>query len=662
MDFFQSHLYSIGCCMIRRIYQRSRVVTLVVVLALSRGELVAARVPQQAAPTPTIPVSRDVGYPGTLTLRVDATDLDRHVFSVAETIPVQKSGRMTLLFPKWIPGGHTPRGSVDEMAGLVIEANGHRVPWTRDDVEVCAFHVEVPQGVTQLNLKFQFLSAVDSKISRIVMTPVMLNLQWISMAFYPAGYYVSRIPIQASVLLPKGWGYGCALDVLQTQGEWVDFKTVSFERLMDSPMFAGRHYRQIDISPDGKVPVRLNLVADKAEYLEAKPEHIEKHRQLVVEAYKLFGSHHYDHYDFLVGLSDTLGRIGLEHHRSSENQVAPKYFVEWDKTFVGRDLLPHEFTHSWNGKFRRGADSWTPDYHTPMRNSLLWVYEGQTQYWGAVLAARSGLMTTQQVLEMLAGVAASYDQRKGREWRNVLDTTHDPIIANRKSLSWRSYQRSEDYYSEGQLIWLDVDTLIRERSAGAKSLDDFARRFFGAEDGSDIPLTYSFADVVKTLNQVIAADWASFLNSRVEGLSERAPLDGLVRGGYRLAYTNAPTEFAKALETRQSTTQFTFSLGFNVGAGGVLSEVFWGSPAFKAGLVQGTTLVAVNSETYEADKLKDAIREAAKPNAAAIELLVKTGDRYRSVTLDYHEGLRYPRLERIPGSPARLDEILSPRK
>lgn len=631
-------------------------------MALFAGSLTAARAPQQAPPTPSIPESRDVAYPGLLTLRVDATDLERHVFSVNETIPVTKAGRMTLLFPKWIPGGHTPRGSIDEVAGLVIRANGRSIPWTRDDVEVCAFHVQVPEGVKELELSFQFLSAVDPKVGRIVMTPVLLNLQWISMAFYPAGHYVSRIQIAPSVQLPKGWGYGCALEVETTEEGWVKFKPGSFERLMDSPIFAGRHYRQIDISPEGSVPVRLNLIADKAEQLEAKPEHIEKHRQLVAQAYKLFGSHHYDRYDFLVGLSDTLGRIGLEHHRSSENQVPPKYFTDWDKTFVGRDLLPHEFTHSWNGKFRRGADSWTPDYQAPMRNNLLWVYEGQTQYWGAVLAARSGLMSAQQVLEMLANVAATYDQRKGREWRNVLDTTHDPIIANRKPLSWRSYQRSEDYYAEGQLIWLDVDTLIRERSSGSRSLDNFAQRFFGVENGSDVPMTYTFEDVVKTLNQVVPADWASFLKARIEGLSERAPLDGLTRGGYQLVYTNTPTEFSKALETRQSSTHFAFSLGFNIGAGGVLSEVFWGSPSFKAGLSQGSTLIAVNGETYDADKLKDAIREASKPGTSALELLVKTGDRYRTVAIDYHEGLRYPRLERVPGAAGRLDEILAARK
>jgi predicted metalloprotease with PDZ domain len=503
---------------------------------------------------------------------------------------------------------------------------------------------------------------VDPKVGRIVMTPVMLNLQWLSTAFYPAGHHVSRIMIEPSVKLPDGWKFGCALESATTAGNVTTFKPTTFETLMDSPMFAGRHYKQLDLDPNGKVPVRLNLVADRPEFLEVKPEHLEVHRKLVQQAYKLFGSHHYDHYDFLVALSDQLGSIGLEHHRSSENRVTPKYFTEWEKSFVGRDLLSHEFTHSWNGKFRRGVDLWTPNYQGPMRNTLLWVYEGQTQYWGYVLAARAGLMTRQQVLEAIAATAAAYDRRKGREWRNVLDTTHDPIIANRRPLSWVSYQRSEDYYSEGQLIWLDADTLMREKTGDKKSLDDFAKAFFGIEDGSYVPSTYVFDDVVKTLNSIVPHDWASFLKARVEELSEHAPLDGLARGGYRLAYTNAPGEYFKAYETRLKVTHFAYSVGFTVGAGGVLSEVSWGGPAFKVGLTQGVTLVAVNSESYDADKLKDAIKEATKSGTGPIELLIKDGERYRTVKLDYHDGLRYPKLERIPGTPARLDEILEAQK
>ncbi len=425
-------------------------------------------------------------------------------------------------------------------------------------------------------------------------------------------------------------------------------------------MFAGRYFKSVDLDPGAKVPVRLNMIADKPELLEFKPEQIQIHKNLVQQAYKLYGSHHYDHYDFLVALSDQLGGIGLEHHQSSENRVAPKYFTDWDKAYVGRDLLAHEYTHSWNGKFRRGADLWTPTLNTPMRDSLMWVYEGQTQYWGYVLSSRSTLLTKEQTLDAIAMTAAAYDNRRGRDWRPVQDTTNDPIIANRKPLSWLSYQRSEDYYSEGQLVWLDADTLIREKTGGKKSLDDFAKAFFGVADGSYVSHTYTFDDVVAALNGVVPYDWSTFLKDRIEGVNPKAPLDGLTRGGYKLVYTDTPTDYFKSSETRAKNTNLAYSIGLTVGSDAVLTDVQWDGPAFKAGLTQGLTVVAVNGDTYDADKLKAAVKATAK--GVPVELLVKEGSRYRTVKLDYVGGLRYPRLERIAGTPARLDDILAPRK
>ena len=611
---------------------------------------------------PQIEAARDVRYEaGPIKLAVDATDNDRRIFSVHQILPVSAAGPLTLFYPAWLPGNHAPRGPIEQLAGLMITADGQPVAWTRDPVNVYAFHVTVPAGAKALDIRFQFLSPTDRSMGRVVVTPDMLNLQWNAVALYPAGYYARQIMVEPTLRLPEGWQLGTALEMASREGDLVRFKPVGLDTLVDSPIFAGRYYRQIDLDPGAAVPVRLNIVADRPGQLEATPEQIGVHRTLVKQAYKLFGSHHYDHYDFLLALSDKMSGIGLEHQRSSENGVAPTYFTEWDKSAVGRDLLAHEFTHSWNGKFRRGEDLWTETFNTPMRTSLLWVYEGQTQYWGNVLAARSGLQTKQQGLESLAMTAATFDNRVGRAWRAMSDTTNDPIMTARRPISWRSWQRSEDYYSEGQLIWLDADTLIRELSGGKRSLDDFAKAFFGVDNGSYVPKTYRFEDVVATLNGVQPYDWATFLKTRLDGNGPGAPLDGLTRGGYRLVYTPKPTDFFKASEARRKSVDLTYSIGVVLDKDGSMSDVMWDGPAFKAGLIQGNQIIAVGGVAYDADLLKAAITAATDP-AKPVELLVKLGDRYRTVKLTYQDGLRYPRLEPIAGAPARLDDIYAARK
>jgi predicted metalloprotease with PDZ domain len=615
---------------------------------------------QAPIPLPAeIGVPQDRPYPGTIRVAVDATDVTRHIFRVKETIPV-KPGSLTLLYPKWLPGNHAPTGRIDALAGLKIEANGQRVEWVRDTVDVFAFHVDVPERAERIDLEFQFLSAGDGNEGRIVATPEMLNLQWNSVLLYPAGYYVRQMTVEAILRLPDGWQFATALETELTEGASTLFKPVSFETLVDSPVFAGRYVSRVDLDPSGPVPVRLNIFADRADLLEAKPEHLEAHRALVTQAYRLFNSHHYDHYDFLLALSDRLGGIGLEHHRSSENGTAPTFFTEWDKNPDTRELLPHEYVHSWNGKFRRPADLWTANYNVPMRNSLLWVYEGQTQYWGYVLAARSGLVTKQQALDQLAITAAVFQHRKGRAWKSLQDTTNDPIVASRRPIPWRSWQRNEDYYAEGELIWLDVDTLIRELSGGQKSLDDFAGALFGVDDGSWVPRTYTFDDVVATLNAVQPHDWAAFLHARLDG-HDGPPFDGLARGGYTLTYSDKPSDYFTKLEARRKIADFTYSLGFVVGKESKLADVLWDGPAYRAELTAGTQLVAVEGIAYDKDRLQAAIT-AAKTGNAPIELLVKNGDRYTTVRIDYHDGLRYPQLTREANVPARLDDILAARQ
>jgi predicted metalloprotease with PDZ domain len=624
------------------------------------GALAAQALPQPVPPVPAIAPPVDLPYPGVLQVAVDATDLPHGIFVVHETIPVA-AGPLTLLYPKWLPGTHSPSGPIDKFAGLMLKAGGKQIEWLRDPVDVYAFHADVPAGVTSLDVDFQFLSAVSTHEGRVMMTPDMLSLQWIDLVLYPSGYFTRQIQVAPSVTLPADFKFATALETASTKGAVTEFKPTSFETLADSPMIAGRNFRSFDLDPGGPARVTLDVIADRPDELAATPAEIDAHKALVQQAYKLFGAHHYDHYDFLLSLSDKMGGNGLEHHQSSEDGTTPKYFTGWDKTAAGRDLLSHEYSHSWDGKFRRPADLWTPNFNVPMRDSLLWVYEGQTQYWGVVLAARSGLWTKQEGLDAIAATAAIYDHRVGRTWRPLEDTTNDPIIAQRRPLSWLSWQRSEDYYSESQLVWFDVDTLIRELSGGKQSLDDFAKAFYGIENGSYIPATYSFDDVVKTLTAVQPHDWAVFLKQRLDGFATGAPLDGLARGGYRLIYNDTPTKFLESAEKRRKTVDLAFSIGVVIGKDGMLNEVMWDGPAFKAGLTEGAQIVAVNGDAYEEDGLKDAIK-SAKTGTAPIELLMKAKDQYRTVRIDYHDGLRYPHLERIDATPARLDDILAARQ
>jgi predicted metalloprotease with PDZ domain len=611
----------------------------------------------QAVP---LPAPQDVPYPGTIKLHVDATNTAQRIFQVRETIPVSP-GPLTLLYPQWLPANHAPRGPVDKLGGLKITAAGQRLEWRRDPVEIYAFHVEVPAGVTAIDVEYQFLTPTAGDQGRIVVTPEMLNLQWNAVVLYPAGYYASRIPYEASFKLPDGWQFGTALETASNAGSETTFKPVSLEVLVDSPVFAGRHFTRIELDPKGRSRVTLNIMADEAEQLAAKPEHIEVHRNLVRQADLLFGARHFDHYDFLLALTERMGGIGLEHHRSSENGTTPRYFTEWDRRFSSRDLLPHEYTHSWNGKYRRPSDLWTPNYNVPMRDSMLWLYEGQTQYWGYVLSARAGLWTKQQALDAMAATAAAFDHRVGREWKPLQDTTNDPITIARRPQPWSSWQRGEDYYSEGLLMWLDVDTVMREQSGGRRSLDDFARAFYGQEDGEwQKPATYKFDDVVAILNEFVKHDWATFLRQRLDGHGPGAPLDGISRGGYRLVYTEEPTELFKTAETQSRAVNLTYSLGANVDSEGRLTNVLWEGPLFKAGLAIGARILAVNGKAFENDRLKEAVKESK--NTGKIELIVRVGDDIRTLTVDYRGGLRYPRLERVEKTPARIDDIVSAKK
>jgi len=606
-----------------------------------------------------LPKPVDQAYPGTMVLKLDASNTAQNIFRVTQSIPV-KPGKLTLLYPQWVPANHGPSSPINQMAGLKIAGNGKPIAWRRDNVNVFAFHLEVPAGVKTIDVEFQYLSPTEASQGRTTITNDILGIQWHAMLMYPAGYTTRRIPIQTTVTVPHDWQYGSALELAERKGDDLVFKTTDLETFVDSPLFAGRYFKRYDLDPNGKIPVHLNVVGDTAEAVEAKPEQIELHRNLIQQSYKLFQSQHYRHYDFLFALSDEFGGVGREHHQSSENGVKLDYFLDWNKAESARGLLPHEFTHSWNGKFRRPAGQDVPDFNSPLQNDLLWVYEGQTTFWGHVLAARSGLMKTASVRDIFAASAARYSVMAGRSWRSVQDTTYDPIINARRPQGWNSYQRSEDYYNEGSLIWLDVDSKLREMSGDKQSLDDFARKFYSVNDGMITAKHYTFDDVVKTLNSIQAYDWATFLHTRVEELGP-APLDGLARSGWKLVFADKPTDYLKSVEERSKGADFQYSLGFSVGSEGRIENIQWDGPGFKQGLSLGTTLLAVNGRAYKPEVLRSAIT-AAKASRKPFDVLVKRGQQYRTISFDYYDGLRYPRLERIEGSTDRLETLLSPLK
>jgi predicted metalloprotease with PDZ domain len=620
--------------------------------------------PQPVPPPPPIVAPADTPYPGAISLLVDVTDVNSRVLNVHETIPV-KGRDITLLYPEWLPGTHSPSNPISELAGLVITANGKRIPWVRDRVNMYAFHVEAPRDATTLDLSFVFLAPLDPKRGRI--SSKFADITWNSVLLYPAGHFSRDIKFEPALRLPEGWKFACSLDVKSQDGNLVHFKDTTLNTLIDSPLYAGSNFTRLDLSTGPDNPVYLDVFADKPADLEITPEELQYHKNLVIEAQKLFKSRHYDHYDFLFSVSDIVSGKGLEHHQSSEDGSRANYFTDWGAGVSGRALLPHEYTHSWNGKFRRPADLWTPNFNVPMGNDLLWVYEGLTDYYGNVLTARSGMRTPEQARDVFAQIAAGFEISPGRTWRSLEDTTKQPIISSHGAIpeSWPSWQRGYDYYPESDLIWLDADTKIRELSDGKKSLDDFAKAFFGIDNGSYVTVPFTLEDLVKALNAVQPFDWAGFFRARVYDVNPKVPENGFTQGGYRLVYNDTEPEWLKKAESVRGAS-FATSLGFSIrtesaDSHGSLDSVGWDSLAFKAGILPDMQLQAVNDQKYTAAGLRETILGAEK-SKGPIKLLLKRGDEFVTVSLDYHGGMRYPHLERVETTPDRLDEIFAPAK
>ncbi len=602
---------------------------------------------------------------GAITILVDATEAPRKILHARLTIPT-KSGPQTLLYPKWIPGEHGPTGPITDLAGLKITGGGKAIAWHRDDVEMYAFHLDVPAGVTTLEVSLDFLlpAGTEGFSSAASSTANLVVLSWNQVLLYPEGHGSDDLTYVASLRIPVGWKFGTALPLAsnarapQNTGT-ISFNPASLTKLVDSPVIAGSHFRSIRLTESTAPSFQIDMVSDSEAALEMSPEQTANYRQLVLEANALFGAHHYDHYHFLYTLSDNVAHFGLEHHESSDDRVAERTLLEESLRKASSDLLPHEFVHSWNGKYRRPAGLATPNYEQPMKGELLWVYEGLTEYLGSILAARSGLRSIEDQHEHLAAIAAYLDRYPGRTWRPLIDTTVAAQLLYNASGAWAAWRRGVDFYDEGELIWLEADTIIRQQTKGARSLDDFCRRFHGPPNSGPMVRPYTFDDVVNTMNDVTPYDWRTFFTTRLNSLEPHAPLGGITNGGWRLIYNNTESDYQKAIEEAHKEFDFSYSLGMHLNEEGAITDVVPGTPATEAGIGPGMKLVDVNGRSYSLERLREALHEG-KTSRAPLELTVKNGDFSKTYRIDYHGGDRFPHLERDNSRPDLLQQVIKP--
>jgi len=594
-----------------------------------------------------------------LTLRVDAARAVQGLLDVHETIAVAP-GPLTLVYPKWIPGEHAPNGPIANVADLVITAGSSRLPWTRDSVDLYAFHVDVPPAVSTLNVDFTFLGGGTSGGSTArLATPTILTLEWNKVALAPEHADQKNVVITPSIHLPSAdWKYATALETVSATGADITFAPVTIEMLIDSPLDAGINARTFDLGTWNGAPVTLAAFADTQDELAASDKTATKLRNLVAQMQALYVNRHFKHYTFLLTLSDEMPGEGLEHHQSSDNGTGGDFFTSENALAASGDLLAHEFNHSWDGKFRRPREMATPNLSAPMVDGLLWVYEGMTQFYGELQAERAGLRTEAQWLDGLATTYARLDAVRGRLSASVTDTATASSI-RRGVAAWSSERRSQDYYAEGALMWLEADVLIHKLSGGKRSLDDFARSFFGTGKDTDaLVLPYSRADLIAALNAVQPYDWASFLAARMDAIAAHPP-SAFTDSGYALVWKDKPSAFEKLQNGERKSLDLWWSLGIQARKDGTITDVLTDSPAGRAGIGPGLKIVAINERTLkDQDQIDSALR--AGRVGTPIRLLVTGGDVYRTVSLDYRGGPRYPHLERVANTPDVLGAFAKP--
>ncbi|WP_263368292.1 M61 family metallopeptidase [Edaphobacter bradus] len=594
-------------------------------------------------------------------ITADLSDAPRRLYHAEIDLPV-KPGPLTLITPKWIPGNHRPTGPVDEITGVVFTANGKPIPWRRDDEDLYQFHVTVPAGVTTLHAHLDCI--VTSRVSQ-----KLAVLEWEKLLLYPANTPVKEIPVQPSVIVPKGWGIGTALtptdgyDPQHPIGGTTHYAATTVEQLEDSPVITGQYFHEFPLAPEVTPKHYIDVVSDAPEDSNLRPALLVELNNLVRETGAAYASRHYNVYHFLLTLSDVAGGEGLEHGQSSDNGVGEKGFSDDNHQLAESDLLSHEFTHSWNGKYRRPYNLYQDDFAKMQQGSLLWVYEGMTHYLGNVLAARSGLKTQAQYRDQLAISAANLDYKPGRDWRSTEDTAIAASILRGGNLAWSNWKRGQDYYQEGELFWLDADTLIRKLTDNKKSLTDFLHIFL-AKGGNTGPLivTYNRDELVSDLNQVVKYDWATFIHDRIDNVNPHADLDGIERGGYKLVFTDKPNLSEKTVSAIGGSRSFIntwYSIGLRVNPDGTIFDVRWGSPADKANIAPGAKILAINGNIFSPEALRTAIKDA-KGKTEPIHLILQSDTFVTLADIDYHDGERYPSLERIPNTPAYLDDITTP--
>jgi predicted metalloprotease with PDZ domain len=622
---------------------------LLAVVALG-GAIMAGGLPGRAQPR----------APGPIRLSVDVSQAPQKILHAHMELPVQP-GPLTLYYPQWIPGEHMPDGPIIDLAGLTFSAAGKTIPWRRDLVDVFVFHLDIPQGANLLDVHLDFLlSAPASGFSSGRSATAFIDvLNWNQVLLYPKGYPVHELTFVPSVRLPSEWNFGTALTGAKRNGDTVEFSPVALDSLVDSPLIAGRYFRVIQLTPGQHPSHEIDIAADSAAALAMPPEMEMHFHQLVAEAGALFGSRHYRDYHFLLTLSDDVAHFGLEHHESSDDRTSERSLTDKADRIYFDDLLPHEFVHSWNGKYRRPEGLATADYQQPMRDDLLWVYEGLTQYLGEILTARSGLRTPELSQEALAQLAATYDRHPGRDWRPLQDTSDAAVFLYDAGPDWSNWRRGTDFYEEGELLWLDVDTTLRHLTNDKKSINDFCRTFYGGPGGEPALKTYTFDDIVATLNGLAPYDWVGFLGARLHSTSPHTPIEAVENGGWKLVYNEQPNQYDESAETVRKRLNLNLSIGLTVSSDGSVVDVIHDGPSYTAGIGPGMKITAVNGRQFSFDALRDAV-DRAKPTTMPIQLLVANGVQYQTHAVDYHAGLRYPHLERDNSRQDFLSEIFRP--